>query len=409
MSADRRILFVSPQVPFPLDTGGKIRTFYQLRALAREYQVDLLCLSDPADEDAEKAPVWQGMKAQLRSITCIPREGTRRPGQLKAAWRGFWGPLPYPVEKYRSTEAASWIRHHTHHESCDAVHFDSLHTFRFASEVKTGIPVCLDEHNVEALILERMTEVSPWWKQGLVKQQAALTDSFERHCALRADRVFLCSQPDRDLLAARTGYHDNLRVIPNGVELQRLESGRWSGVEEHPRSVVFLGSMDWWPNQDGIAWFMEETWPLIQQHRPDLVLKVVGRNPSRALQKTRVPGVEVLGGVPDIRPYVASASAFVVPLRVGGGTRLKILEAFAIGAPVISTSVGCEGIAVEDGKHLLIGDSPGALCDHVLSLVQNHEMADGLRREGRALVEGHYSWGAIGRRLCAEYESIWRS
>lgn len=398
----RRVLFLAPQVPFPLDTGGKIRTFYQLKALARHFEVDLLTLDEPEEHSD---PLWLEVQRSLHSWRSIPRDGLRRRGVLLAAARGLLGPLPYPVEKYRSAQAAMVIEEMSHGGRYDAVHFDSLHTFRFAPHVKPGAKLVLDEHNVEALILERMAQVAPDpLRRALIQGQARRTDDFERRSAQRADRVLLCSQEDLELLAQRSERRDNLTVIPNGVDVGRFVRQPEEGAQPY---AMFLGSMDWWPNDDGVRWFVETAWPRLHRAWPELTLKVVGRNPSSALTRLATPGVEILGGVPDVRPFMANCAAFVVPLRVGGGTRLKILEAMAMQAPIVSTAIGCEGLAVEHERELLVADTPEGMVQQVLRLRDEPALVETLRQQGRACVEARYSWEAIGERLCEVYHQMW--
>lgn len=410
MSAE--ILYIAPQIPFPLDTGGKIRAFYQLRALARRYRVHVVALGPRLSRKHASDPLWTDVHTRLASLRCVPRDGLSRTGNFAAGVRSFVGALPWPVEKYRSPAAAATIRTLCAETRPAAVHFDSLHTFRFIDSIPAGIPVVLDEHNVEALILERMASVSsPWPRKRLIEGQARKTDQFERQAARRADRVFLCSEEDRELLAERAGRRKGLEVVPNGVDLQRfdtsqLDADEVAGLAQVP-NAVFLGSMDWWPNDDGIRWFIDEIWPLARAATPGLVLRVVGRNPTAEIKAlSGKNGIEVLGGVPDVRPFMAAASVFVVPLRVGGGTRLKILEALGIRAPIVSTAIGCEGIDVEHGEHLLVADTPAAFAFEMKRVLEEPPLRASLRAKGFDRVAEKYSWDAIGRRVGEIYEEL---
>ncbi len=406
------ILFIAPQLPTPLDTGGKIRTFYQLKALASRYRVDLLALGPEAEAPD---PLWEGLRASLRSVSCVPRDGLGRAGAARAAARSLLGSLPYPVEKYRSEAASAAIARMTSESRYLAAHFDSLHTFRFAEFVAPPTRLVLDEHNVEALILERMGQVEPSRiKRRLIADQAERTDRFERRCALAAHRVLLCSEDDRALLSARTGRSAGFEVIPNGVDLSRFapagaieDAGGASGeAGREGRYAMFLGSLDWWPNSDGISWFIKEIWPKVRALDPSLGLKVVGRNPSAELEGMGGGGVEIVGGVPDVRPWMRGCSVFVVPLRVGGGTRLKILEAMAMGAPIVSTALGCEGIEASAGEDLLVEDSPEGFAEAVVKVGGDERLQRALADAGRRLVERRYSWEAIGARLGEVYASL---
>jgi polysaccharide biosynthesis protein PslH len=406
------ILFIAPQIPFPLDTGGKIRAFYQLRALSQRYRVHLVALGPRLTRAHASDPLWSAVHGRLASLTCVSRDGATRIGTFCAGVRSFLGPLPWPVEKYRSRAAERTIAKLCGETRPVAVHFDSLHTFRFVDSVPGGIPVVLDQHNVEALILERMATVSGKGpRRWLIDGQARQTDRFERRATRRADRILLCSHEDRALLAQRAGRLRGLEVIPNGVDLARFDATKLDQDElaemRASPNAVFLGSMDWWPNDDGIRWFIDEIWELARRQVPELTLRVVGRNPGPellALDGTR--GIEVLGGVPDVRPFMAAASVFVVPLRVGGGTRLKILEALGIRAPIVSTSIGCEGIELTPGADLLVADDPRAFADAMRRVVQDPALSGALRESGYQRVEAGYSWDAIGRRVVDVYEEV---
>ncbi len=406
------VVFVAPQIPFPLDTGGKIRAFYQLRALSRRYRVHLVALGPRLGREAASDPLWARVHARLASVRCIRRDGATAVGNFRAGVRSFLGPRPWPVEKYRSPAAARAISEICASVRPVAVHFDSLHTFRFVDSVPGGIPVVLDQHNVEALILERMAAVSGTGvRRWLIEGQARQTDRFERQASRRADRVLLCSEEDRALLAERTGRSKGYVIIPNGVDLARFDASKLDPDElarmRAQPNAVFLGSMDWWPNDDGIRWFIDEIWPQARELSPSLTLRIVGRNPAEDLVAMGGQrGIEVLGGVPDVRPYMAAASVFVVPLRVGGGTRLKILEALGIRAPIVSTSIGCEGIDLTPGEDLLVADTPRDFAQAMQAVVQDSALADGLRRSGFDRVAQGYSWDAIGRRVLQVYEEV---
>jgi glycosyltransferase involved in cell wall biosynthesis len=187
--------------------------------------------------------------------------------------------------------------------------------------------------------------------------------------------------------------------VPTGVD-----TDYFAPAAPHPtdsRDLVFVGSMDWMPNDDGIRWFAQAVFPLVRQRQPDATLTVVGRSPSADMQRLaeRTPGIRVTGSVPDVRPYLQRAVASVVPLRIGGGTRLKVFEAMAAGAPVVSTAIGAEGLPVQHGRHLLIADSPEAQAEAIVHLLTDRASALAMADRAREYVCTHCSWNAVARQF----------
>jgi glycosyltransferase involved in cell wall biosynthesis len=193
-----------------------------------------------------------------------------------------------------------------------------------------------------------------------------------------------------------------VQVIPNGVDLAFFDIPR----QPVPYRVVTVGSLDWLPNVEGIVWFLDNVWPTVCTTRPEATLHIVGRNPPQSLLKRRDRQVTVVGSVPDVREYVAKASAFVVPLFAGGGTRLKVLEAMAMRVPIVSTSTGIEGIDCIGGKHVFVAKDAQDFSDKLTELLDNPTLGVPLVTASRSLVEQQYGWSAIGERLDAFYRRI---
>jgi len=243
----------------------------------------------------------------------------------------------------------------------------------------------------------------------LLRQQAKRVAQHESDRLEVMQRVLCCSTEDRDRLLelapqqAAQGDPDPFRVIPNGVDLESFDGVEPADFPGTP--MVFVGSMDWAPNSDGVVWFAREILPLIRQQIPDATFFAVGRNPPANVQElASIEGVSVSGAVPDVRPYVLGARVCPVPLRSGSGTRLKILEAFAARRPVVSTRIGAEGIAVTDEENLLLADDPEAFAAAVIRVVKDAELSGRLGEAGRALAEERYSWRAIGEQVAALYD-----
>jgi glycosyltransferase involved in cell wall biosynthesis len=268
-------------------------------------------------------------------------------------------------------------------------------------------PKVLFTHNVEAQIWERHFHVArnPVWKAACYRE-FRMMESMEHDYLRRAYHVLAVSEVDRDAFA-RFVDPAKISVIPTGVDVDYF---RPAPEMEQPNTLVFTGSMDWMPNEDGIFYFAERILPLIRNEIPETVLWVVGRKPSSRLLKLadRDPRVKVTGTVPDIRPHIAKASVYVVPLLVGGGTRLKIFEAMAMSKAVVSTSIGAEGLPVVSGQNILLADEPQEFARQVVALLRNSARRNDLGRCARMLVEQNHSWNSIGKYLSSALSQVVR-
>jgi glycosyltransferase involved in cell wall biosynthesis len=249
-------------------------------------------------------------------------------------------------------------------------------------------------HNVEAAIWRRHYEVAsnPIWK-AISWREWRKMEAAERKYLRLADRVLAVSETDRDAFAS---FLDpgKLTVIPTGVDVDYFQP---MPVEEPANSLVFTGSMDWLPNEDAILYFVDAILPLIKRQCPEVSLEVVGRSPSRKVRALaeREKSVRLTGWVEDIRPFVARGSVCIVPLRIGGGTRLKIFEAMAMGKAVVSTSVGAEGLPVQTGDNILLADTPSDFADSVISLLRAATERKRMGTSARKMVEEKFSWPKV--------------
>jgi glycosyltransferase involved in cell wall biosynthesis len=257
----------------------------------------------------------------------------------------------------------------------------------------TAVPVVLFEHNVEHMIWKRLYEVEKRrWRRALLSLEWRKMQRYEAEACARAGLTVAVSEADRTLLAVGAPGAD-IRTIPTGVDTSYFHS---NGAVEAPAALVFTGSMDWYPNEDAIMYFMDAILPEVRREVPGVSLAVVGRDPTDRLRAAgAAAGVRVTGTVADVRPYVAEASVYVVPLRVGGGTRLKIFEALAMGKAVVSTRVGAEGLPIVSDRHFLQADSPADFARAVVSLLKDPGRRRALGMAGRRLVEERYSWTEV--------------
>ena len=383
-----RIVFVSPVFLFPADAGGKIRTGNMLRALKESGRFETTLLS-PATTDQRSH--WSGEIEQI----CDHFVGWMPP-VMSPRWRRvphLLGELPVNVVADRTQAALATVDKALVAGDFDVVVFDFVHSAVLLPPKLNGATVCFT-HNVETEIFERHAKTAAnaplrW----LWNSQAAKMRRFEREKLAKFTRVIAVSERDAKQFAARYGLA-TIRPIPTGVDLDYFA---WQAPPQSSPTVVFTGSMDWQANVDGIRFYIDEVWPRIQAQIPNACLRVVGRNPPASLTQRKSAGVTFTGFVDDVRDHVRDAQAFVIPLRVGGGTRIKAFEAMALGIPVVSTSIGMEGLDVCSGTHFLRADGPGALAEATVRLLADGALRMQLSCAARELVESRF-----GHRVAAE-------
>lgn len=392
-----RILWLKSDLLLPLDKGGKLRSWHLLRNLAERHDITYVAFASPREPSAH----IEGMRQVARDVHVIPRSDSP-----KGSFRFYAGaalrladPLPYAVGVYRSRVFKDCVETLLRDGRFDLIVSDFILPAVNLPR-RLPAPAVVFTHNVEAEIWRRHAEVQtqPVSRMLYAVQHRRML-RFEERALARFDAVLAVSDADRDTLlrlyggAIRGGVH----VVPTGVDTDFFRP-RVAGTAS--RSLVFTGSMDWLPNEDAMLSFCRDVLPLIRAEEPSVTLSIVGRTPTPAVARLSAEsGVTVTGRVDDVRPYIADAAVFVVPLRVGGGTRLKIFEAMAMGKAVVSTTVGAEGLPVHHGEHLLLADDPAAFAAAVVRLLRNADERHALEAAGRKLVVEQYDWSAAARHL----------
>jgi glycosyltransferase involved in cell wall biosynthesis len=387
-----RLAFISPVFLLPADAGGKIRTGNILRAM-RGGAFEITLISPATAEQAER---WAPELAQMcdHFVRWAPRPALprwRRAGDLL-------GNLPVNVASDRTPEALRVVAETLAVGRFDTVVFDFVHAAVLLPQGQLPPSVCFT-HNVEAEIFKRHAETA---RQPLLRwlwrSQYRKMASFEAESLKRFTRVVAVSERDAKQFETHYGLN-NVRTIPTGVDLDFFSWQAPQAPAAQGPVVVFTGSMDWEANVDGIRFFIDEVWPLVLQRQPTARLRVVGRNPPQALVQKAVQGVSFTGFVDDVRDHVRDAQAFVIPLRVGGGTRIKAFEAMAMGCPVVSTAIGIEGLPVDAGKHYLLADDARQLADGVMKLIDDAALRGTLSSAARELVEARFGHRVAGERF----------
>jgi polysaccharide biosynthesis protein PslH len=385
-----RILWVKLGGLWPIDAGGRLRSFHVVRELARSHRVTVLTTHRPG-ADATAALAAQVPEATVVSVPfALPSRGTPRfAGALARAWLAG-----RPLEATRSRVPAlrRQVERYLAARAVDVCVADFL-VATPSVPAGRGAPVVLFAHNVEHLIWQRLAEVETRrWRRATLRLEARRLRRWEGEACARATVTAAVSELDRARLAA-LAPRARVRVVPTGVDTAYFAP---NGTHRVPGRLVFVGSMDWHPNEDAVLHFLAATLPRIRRARPDVSMVVVGRSPRPALRKAAAAaGVTVTGTVDDVRPWLREADVCVVPLRIGGGTRLKIFEALAMGLPVVSTAVGAEGLPLVAGRHFVEADAPEAFAAAVLVLLREPARARALGEAGRRLVTARFSWGAV--------------
>lgn len=396
-----RVLAVTSELPWPLNSGGHLRTFHLLKALAAGTDLRVVC---PVVGDQHAAiealaaagitvvPVPVGARTMLSEARKVLGAAVRREPYvmyLRHAWpavREAW------LNEQRTQPADVWY--------CD--HLDG---YLYADSVSPRPPVVLDLHNVYSLLARRSAdEQTHLVKRAFLRRQAVLLDRMERSAAKTAAALFAVSSREADHFRSQGGH---AYTVPNGVDcggLADLPTGR----AVQPPTVLFLGTMSWGPNA-AAAKFLIEIFPQVRERLPDARLIIVGRDPPHELRSLgNAPGVLVAGGVPEVKPYLAEASILAVPLDAGGGTRLKILEAFAAGLPVVSTAVGAEGIEAREGEHFVQAERPH-FANAIVQLLADPDRGAKMATAARVLAREVYDWTRIGKLAVDVIHSLGRA
>jgi len=379
-----------------------IRTFNVLRELSRDFDLTALCFhrrSLGSDRSAKLAALREWADVQAFSV---PQEESR----LRLLWdhlRSLLGNRVYTRFVYESGAFDRALDELLASRSFDLVQLESLDMARCRDRIE-GRPVTCVHHNVESDLLERYALRERGFRRAYLRHQSALMRREEQDlCPRMAFNVAMSDEDRRRFAEIAPGAR--FIVVPNGVDVDYFQPAR-----RERQGIVFVGGTIWFPNRDAIEFYARDILPRIRAKASDAETTWVGRIADEDRKRFgALDGLRLTGYVPDVRPYVHGAACFVVPLRVGGGTRLKILDAWAMGAPVVSTSVGCEGLAAVDDQNIVIRDDPADFADAVCELLADPARQARLGNAGRETAVGEYSWEAIGRGIRREYRELLES
>ena len=377
-----RILFAAPFLPYPPDSGGRARSYHLLHRLAERHAVDLVAFyHDPAD--LARVPPLAGLCASVRTVPA-PAYPLGPRARLR---RALFSPADLVMPR-RSADMAAAL---SGSPSFDLAFLEDLG----AAEYARLVPAILSKHNVEAELYRQMAHTkrpfSPAWALAHLEARALARNESTTAALFR--RVIVVSEQERSRLAIHCPA-SRIAVVPNGVDTAYFAPQ--PAVAEEPGSLLFVGTFFWPPNIDAARWLVRDILPLIRREVPDVRLCLAGHDPPPVIQALACPpGVVVAGSVPDVRPYLARAAVCVAPLRIGGGTRLKILDALAMGRPVVSTSLASEGLDLAGGHELLIADGAEAFAAATARLLRDPAQRAALGAAGRQAVESRHTWPTV--------------
>ena len=404
------VLQFAPRVCWPLDTGAKLRNYHLARVLAQRARVTLLAFNDHGERLEQPSPDLENVYEQ---IATVKRDSAYNFAKVV---RGLWGRTPLPVLNYTTESMKRALAGILSDYDFDIVQVESIHLMAYLPIIRAArkqpLVIC-DWHNIESELMRRYSEREPnLLRQAYAGKTARLMGEFERRATREFDAHVVVSQKDSERLRA-LNPDARIFVIENGVDTAYYSDAQIEGAtaerSDVPRKnrMVFVGSMDYHANIDGAISFAREVWPRLRERQPELVFTIVGRDPAPEVREfARVPGIEVTGTVADVRPFYREAIAAVVPLNVGGGSRLKILEAMAAGIPVVSTTLGAEGLAVKPGENILIADTNDQLVEAIINVVENESQRQQLKTAGRALISDRYDWSRLGANLFEIHQQL---
>jgi len=388
-----RILFLTQVLPYPLDAGPKVRAYYVLRHLAQHGEVTLISFCRASDSP----DAVEHLRRFCSKVVTVPI--SRIP--LLDAWYLIWSIItgrPFLIVRDWRKQMMRVIEHEVSTSGVfDIIHADQLWMAPYALGAREAHPkaqqprTILDQHNAVYLIPARLAQgTRNWLKQAFLRREAKRLARYESTICERFDRTVFVSQQDRSALEA-VGFAsqrpERTAVIPICVEPSAANVARTVS-----QRIVFIGGMHWPPNAEGAEWFVRSVWPLVKKALPEARLALIGKNPPVTIDKLRDPLIELPGYVADGFPLLEGAGVMIVPLFSGGGVRVKILDAWSQGVPVVSTQIGAEGLEARTGENILLADTASDFADAVVSVLNNPVLARQIAEAGKKTVVRHYDW-----------------
>lgn len=385
------ILYLCHRIPYPPDKGDKIRSFHQIEQLAREHTVHLACLiDDPNDLQHVKT-----LEKYCASVDAVYQgRGAARLRALAALFTG----APLSVAAFASRALRKKIQARMRSETFDRIIMFSSAMAQYINP-GSGIPAVMDFVDLDSEKWRLYADVHPFPMSWVYRLEARRLARYEEQVARIFDHAIFVSEKEAELFRSRV-TDQPVSVIPNGVDTDYYDPVLLAREDSGPPTLVFVGAMDYFPNVDAVQYFCERIFPLIRVEIPTAILYIVGRNPARPVRKLgRHPNVIVTGAVPDVRPYLAQAHLAVAPFRVARGIQNKVLEAMAMGVPVVGTSMAFQGMPVNPLNGIWICDDPDGFGEQVVRLLMDAQLRNRCSVAARSYVERYHRWLDHGTRL----------
>ncbi len=399
----KRLLIFLPYVPYPLMRGTYQRVYHLAEALAGHFEIDLFCLSSEP-EDASHLARFQGF---CRRVHFEPFQ--------HAPWAPFltnrlWHPLPVTVRHWWSPQVLVALRQFTHGQTYAVVDFCDLVLWPYVKAAFPQHPArVMDRSRVDWLFQTEVLHTlnQGWFSKLKARENLGKIARLEREVRRELALTVVCGPDDKTFLEQKLGPDERVFVLPNGANVGFFNADEWPCQPTAQPSALFCGALDYTPNTDGLAWYFEVIHPLVLARCPDFTVMLVGKNPGAAVRAyAALPGVEFAGEVPDVRPFYQKAWLQIVPLRIGGGTRLKIAEGLAMANPVVSTTLGAQGLELHHDQHLLLADAPQSFADAMLRYLNDADLRRRQAAAGRGRILELYTWRALGKRLADRLNSL---
>lgn len=401
-----KILFLAQQLPYPLDSGGKIKSYHVIEALARKHAITIVSFIRSKKEDKY---IWRLNSFADRVETCLIKRSSIR--NIYYLTRSLLTSKSFVMKRDQVRQMRGKINRLLELDNYDVIHIDHLQMAQYVDDTCRSFTF-LDQHNVESMIWKRISENSNGLRKLFARNEARKLQRFEAEACSNSDLVLTVTERDKEILSSLTNNRARIQVVPIGVDCDYFKPMEAS--EKNP-TITFVGTMFWPPNIECVLKFHRETFPLICKEIPEVKFKIVGSRPSKKVQNfARDKNVEVTGYVDDVRPLMAESSVFIVPLLSGSGMRVKILNAMSMGIPVVTTSIGCEGIegliSVDSGEsadeNIWIADTPEEFAGAVATVMSNKELSLRLSRNARQLMLKKYDWSIIQDQILKVYRGI---
>lgn len=391
------VLMLTPYLPYPPVSGGRMRTYNLVKTLSQDFAITLVSFGRPEERALDYTP----MAEFCEDFIVVDRDSS--PGTLQAAIMSLTSPKPITTRLYHTDEMTETLRRIINDHKPDVIHVESFYMMQNLPEGH-GIPVLMSEPAIEYLAWARHAKVAtPGYTRPGIALEAFKMRFAEPKVWKDANMVGAMSEIDAKIIQ-KAAPNATVTLTPNGVDVNFFNKN--IAVERDNVTAVYMGDYKYFPNTDAITYFASEILPLVRQRKPNFRLTLLGKDPSPEILALQSDSITVTGLVDDTRPYLQSSAMFICPLRSGSGTRFKLMEALACGCPVVSTSLGCEGLGAVDGEHMLVRDTPQAFADGIIELMDNPTKGEQIGTAGRAWVVQHHAWEHSAALVKQAYERL---